>query len=74
MGERITATARKLHKIPELLQATFPTSAQSLAHSSSCKLVMISIPSRLANDGWWLCDLPSTALVRALSSPDRQRK
>jgi hypothetical protein len=51
--ERISATARELHKNPELLQTTFQTIARLLAHSSPCKPVMIfemPIPSRLAND------------------------
>src|SRR5258705_7527257 len=25
------------------------------------------IPTRLANDGWWLCERPPTALVRSIS-------
>jgi len=27
----------------------------------------MSIPSRLANDGWWLCELPAPALARTVS-------
>ena len=27
----------------------------------------MSIPKRLANDGWWLCERPSTALARSFS-------
>ncbi len=64
--ERISAAAQKLHKNPELVQIAFPAFAQLLAHSPSSKPVMIPrmpIPSRLANDGWWLNELPSAALV-----------
>src|SRR6267142_5042075 len=67
--ERISATARKLHKNPELMQTAFQASAQWL----SIVALQISdghqmpIPTRLANDGWWLCERHPTTLAHSFS-------
>src|SRR5437762_3005906 len=60
---RITTSARNLHNIPDLLQTSLPTIARTLsivrpAHQQTAPM---PIPTRLANDGWWLCESPPLA-------------
>src|SRR6476620_11044529 len=63
--ERITATARKLHKNPELLQTALQTNAHGhrIVRPANRGDHRMPFPTRLANDGWWLCERPATALV-----------
>src|SRR5512133_143860 len=62
--ERITAPARKLHKNPELLQTALQTTAQrrQIVRPANRGDHRMPVPTRLANDGWWLCERAATAL------------
>src|SRR5215216_4707575 len=63
--ERITAPARKLHKNPELLQMALQANAhrRQIVRPANRGDHRMPVPTRLANDGWWLCERPATALV-----------
>src|SRR3954469_24281092 len=63
--ERITAPARKLHKNPELLQTALQANAHRhrIVRPANRGDHRMSVPTRLANDGWWLCERSTTALV-----------
>src|SRR5690242_16766695 len=63
--ERITALARKLHKNPELLQTALQANAHQhqIVRPANRGDHRMPVPTRLANDGWWLCERPATALV-----------
>src|SRR5215216_3668027 len=63
--ERITAPARKLHKNPELLQMALQANAhrRQIVRPANRVDHRMPVPTRLANDGWRLCERPATALV-----------
>src|SRR5829696_5860159 len=63
--ERITAPARKLHNNPELLQTVLQATAhrRQIVRPANRDDHRMPVPTRLANDGWWLCERPTTALV-----------
>src|SRR4029450_9091206 len=65
MRERISASARKLHKNPELLQTPLQTNThrRQIVRPANWGDHRMPIPTRLANDGWWLCESPTTALA-----------
>ena len=59
----MTASAQKLHNNPEFLPGLAKQAANGRAITASLQRRngrADAVPTRLANDGWWLCSLPST--------------
>ncbi len=59
--ERISTSARKLHKNPELLLRVLQATAHrhQIVRSANWSDHRMPVPTRLANDGWWLCERPA---------------